>query len=150
MHFASRGATSVPGVEFVCAEVTPGDRFATIRLLRELRVNYVLVPSPTPETFCFVAHEALIAGARILCMEGSGYVPVLVEDTGRGRVFANEAALSEFFVSGEAVHDLDKDDDPQVGYEIAQSGTTACLILQTSEIASDAIRIEADAKNLCL
>jgi hypothetical protein len=131
IHLASENAGGLPEVEFVRLRVTPADRFAAIRELRALRVDYVVVPSPWPETFCFVAHEALVAGARVLCLADSGHVAVLVARTRRGRIFSDTDALGDFLASGEAIRALDRPDSAAApDYEIAASGTTAGLILE--------------------
>jgi len=132
IHFASEDAASLPGVEFARLRVTPTDRLAAIRALRARRVDYVVVPSPWPETFCFVAHEAVVAGARVLCLADSGHAAVLVARTRRGRIFSDAEALGDFLASGEAIQALDPPGAADA-YEIASSGTTAGLILAAPE-----------------
>jgi hypothetical protein len=71
--------------------------------LIERRIDLVVAPAEWPETFSFVAFEALAAGADILTLGCSGNVAALVEAERRGRVFASADELVAFFVSGKAI-----------------------------------------------
>jgi hypothetical protein len=59
-HFAARDARRMAECKFVVTETTPGDRNATIRMLRDHHIDFLAMLSPWPETFSFVAHEDLI------------------------------------------------------------------------------------------
>lgn len=102
-HFVERGSATLPGVEVVPTEVSATDRNATVDLLTTYAIDLVAILSPWPETFSFVAHEAALSGANIVCLEASGNVAALVNRLGRGVVLANADAVVEFFVSGAAV-----------------------------------------------
>ena len=114
--------------------MTSSDRRATIALLRENATDIVLVLSTWPETFSFVAHEALVAGAAIICLTDSGNVAALVNRTGRGRVVENETELLALFDGNGVralVHDLWNRNLPSL--EIEEAGTTATA-LDTSSV----------------
>jgi hypothetical protein len=134
LHFVAPGTTSIPEVETIATEVTSSDRRATIALLRENATDIVLVLSTWPETFSFVAHEALVAGAAIICLTDSGNVAALVNRTGRGRVVENETELLALFDGNGVralVHDLWNRNLPSL--EIEEAGTTATA-LDTSSV----------------
>lgn len=64
-------------------------------------IDLVLMWGHGPETFSFVGHEALVAGAFIVTNERCGNVTALVEETGRGVVLDFECDLSEWLHSDE-------------------------------------------------
>jgi hypothetical protein len=130
-HFVARGASSLPGVRVVPTEVLPGDREATIRLLKENHIDIVAMLAPWPETFSFVAHEAVVAGAYVVCMEASGNVAAMVRTTGRGVVLPSPEAVIEFFTSGAAATsgEIAK---PAPLYTTIPSGATASIALPVS------------------
>ncbi len=68
--------------------------------LAERQIEVVLLWSIWPETFSFVAHEALCAGAAILTNEASGNIAQIVRDKRCGVVLKDEGALAEAFRSG--------------------------------------------------
>jgi hypothetical protein len=103
VHLAARDVATIPECEFVVTESTPDDRDATTRLLHEHRIDFLAMLSPWPETFSFVAHEAIAAGCLLLCFRDSGNVAALVRRTGLGEVFDDAAALRAFFAGSEAV-----------------------------------------------
>ena len=127
-HFAAGGTSSLPRVKFVKTEVTGKDRSATKRLLAANRIDFVLILSPWPETFSFVAHEAIAAGAQVLCLADSGNVADVVRKLNRGQIFDDNAALVEFLASGAAAS-LAKanNSNGKSSYRIDQSGTSATV-----------------------
>jgi len=126
-HFAARNTPSLPNVTFVQSEVTPSDRHATKRLLASKAIDLVLMLSPWPETFSFVAHEAIAAGAKIVCLSDSGNVAALVSALKCGKVLPNAESLATFFESGAAVSLVKTSERAQISYKVAQIGTTATL-----------------------
>ena len=124
-HFAARDTSTLPNVTLVRNEVTPDDRYATQRLLTARAIDLVLVLSPWPETFSFVAHEAIVAGTQIICLSDSGNVAELVSTLGCGQVLADDIALFEFFGSGSAFSLVKTRSKPRTAYRVAQIGTTA-------------------------
>ena len=102
-HFASPSFEQpMDGLSFVAAAATPDDPAGMQRALAAHRIDLVLALSPWPETFSYVAHEALAAGADLLALEGSGHVAALVRHLGRGVVLADAAALADFVLGGGA------------------------------------------------
>lgn len=129
LHLVTPGTPSLSEVETISTAVTSADRGATVGLLRANQVDIVLVLSTWPETFSFVAHEALVAGAAVVCMVDSGNVAVLVERTGRGSVIKDEADLLEYFSGSRAqtlIDTLAKRRLPIL--EIDDCGTTATAV----------------------
>ncbi len=90
-------------VRNVAVRVSADARDAMRVALQEHAIELVLVLSPWPETFCFVAYEAIAAGADILALDDGGNVPATVLSTGRGVVFDAMEAVRDFFTSGRAV-----------------------------------------------
>ncbi len=89
-HFAdAEHLTSHPGIEPVAVRVAPNNRLAMTQALAAHGIDIALVLSPWPETFCFVAYEAMAAGAAVIALTGSGNVADLVRLTGRGVVVAS-------------------------------------------------------------
>jgi hypothetical protein len=78
-------------------------RNAMVDAAIEARIDVVVAWSLWPETFCFVAHEALAAGAFVLARAGSGNVWPAVAATapGQGCAVADEAALFALFQGDE-------------------------------------------------
>jgi len=127
VHFAARGVTSMPECEFVVCEVTADDRWAATRLLCEHAVDFVAMLSPWPETFSFVAHEALAAGCQVLCLADSGNVAASVRSLGRGMVFDEFAQLREFVGSSHIFEAAKQGRQNRVTFRIADTGTTAMV-----------------------
>jgi hypothetical protein len=123
-HFVDAETTSLPEVRVVRTRVTPADRNAAIRLLREHAIDFVALLSPWPETFSFVAHEALVAGAELVCIKDSGNVAALVASTGSGVVLPDASAVIGFFLSGEALERCSAARQISM-YEIVPSGATS-------------------------
>jgi glycosyltransferase involved in cell wall biosynthesis len=126
-HFAAGGTSSLPHVKFVKTEVTAKDRSATKRLLAANRIDFVLILSPWPETFSFVAHEAIAAGAQILCLAASGNVADVVRRLNCGQIFDGSDALVEFLASGAAVVLAKAKSSEAPSYMIDESGTSATI-----------------------
>jgi glycosyltransferase involved in cell wall biosynthesis len=126
-HFSARDTPTLPSVTHVRSEVTPIDRCATQRLLAAKAIDLVLMLSPWPETFSFVAHEAIAAGAKIICLSDSGNVAELVSGLECGQILQDGAALVDFFDSGSAVSLVKKTTRPPPTYDVVQVGTTATV-----------------------
>ncbi|MCB1498628.1 MAG: hypothetical protein KDK07_02375 [Bauldia sp.] len=84
-HFTADNRFTPDGVTPIATASSASDRLQTVRLLKEYEVDIVLVLSPWPETFSYVAHEAILSGAGILCFKNSGNVAALANQ-GFGRV----------------------------------------------------------------
>jgi glycosyltransferase involved in cell wall biosynthesis len=126
-HFAAKGTSSLPGVRFVQTEVTPKDRDATQRLLVDNGIDLVMVLSPWPETFSFVAYEAIGAGAKIICLSDSGNVADLVRRMDCGLILPDGDAIIESFVSGAAASLVKEAKGELASYEVEHIGTTATI-----------------------
>jgi len=127
IHFAARGVSSTPECEFVITESMPDDRDATTRLLHEHRIDFLAMLSPWPETFSFVAHEALAAGCRLLCFRDSGNVAALVRRTGLGEVLDDTTDLRAFFAGDTAVAAACHARARPHRFQLIHSGTTATV-----------------------
>jgi hypothetical protein len=127
IHFAARGVSSTPECELVVTESTPDDRDATTRLLHEHRIDFLAMLSPWPETFSFVAHEAIAAGCRLLCFSDSGNVAALVRRTGLGTVFDDTDTLRSFFDGDKAVTVAREARAHPHRFRLIHSGTTATV-----------------------
>ena len=83
--------------------------------------------SPWPETFSFIAHEAIAAGAKLICLSDSGNVAELVRNLDIGRILPDSDALIDFFTSGAAVSLIREPQRKSISYEIEHIGTTATI-----------------------
>jgi glycosyltransferase involved in cell wall biosynthesis len=102
-HFASASELApIALVTSVAAETSPANPFGTIQALTQHRIDLVLALSPWPETFGYVAHEAVAAGADIIALAATGHIAELVRGTGRGLVLDDAAALLACFTSRRA------------------------------------------------
>ncbi len=72
-------------------------------LMIERRIDLVVVASASPEPFSLAALEALAAGADLVTLAHSGHPAELVERLQRGRVFASDDEIVDFFVSGRTI-----------------------------------------------
>jgi hypothetical protein len=111
------------------ASVVKDGPLAMIDALRTDSIELAVVWSLVEESFGFTTREAFAAGAAVITNEGSGNVASVVEATGRGLVFRDEAELLDAFESGSilefidarrSMHDLD-------GGDFALSNVTADL-----------------------
>src|SRR5204862_5247746 len=127
-HFVTPSSPSLPELKLVPTQVIPRDRDAAIRLLTEHRIDIVVVLSPWPETFSFVAHEAVIAGASVVCLEDSGNVAALVSKMDSGAVLPTPESVIDFFNCGAAFKFRNKKRGASV-YRAIPSGATASICL---------------------
>lgn len=102
-HFATEDALApMDGVTGIAVRVDAQHRDAAIAALAEQRIEAVLAASPWPETFSFVAHEALAAGAHVLTLEASGNIAALARREDRVHVFPNAETLLAHLAGGKA------------------------------------------------
>jgi glycosyltransferase involved in cell wall biosynthesis len=103
-HFASAEALQ-PMRDLVCVptKVSASNRMAMVNALAEHAIDLLLVLSPWPETFSYVAYEGFCAGADVVALADSGNVADAVRRHRRGVVLADAAALDAFFLDGSAV-----------------------------------------------
>jgi glycosyltransferase involved in cell wall biosynthesis len=130
-HFASANELQpMDGLVSVAAESSPTDPGGMRRALAEAGIDLVLALSPWPETFGYVAYEALAAGADLLALAGSGHIEALVRATGRGLVFANGDALESFLAGSRAVAFVrERRAAGRAGALLRHCGSTATLAL---------------------
>ncbi len=131
-HFADAPAPppeSRPAeIRHVAVQVAPDRRDATREALEAHAIDLVLMPAPWPETFSYVAHEAIASGADVVTLADSGNVAAAVLRSGRGVVLDDPSACIDFLVSGRAVEyvRLCYAQGNQVG-RLVHCGTTATL-----------------------
>lgn len=132
-HFAAPGLhRGLPSVTEVAVTVTAADRHGMVGALAAHGIDLVLVLSVLPETFSFVTHEALAAGADVVALDSSGNVAATVSRLGRGRVFSSEGDLLEFFTSFAAVEYVrDRLREGVPAGTLDHCGTTAALVERT-------------------
>ena len=138
-HLASRDALqAMDGLTPIAAASTPADPHGMRRALEAARIDLVLAPSPWPETFGYVAHEALAAGADIVTLAGSGAVADLVTRFGRGAVLADAAALAAFFDGpAEAALVRRRRSTGRPVLRLLHDGATATLALSGGAVTTD-------------
>ena len=128
-HFAVP-SNNVPmtGLEKIDVTVRPGDRFAMVRALREHDVDLVVLLSPWPETFSFVVHEAIAAGADVVALSDSGNVAAALRRYNRGVVLRDAEAFLRFFEEGWALDYIrQRGLTPIERPDLLLTGTTATL-----------------------
>lgn len=148
LHFAgARDHAVAPGLELVAAETTPEDPHGMARSLAAHAVDLVLALSPWPETFGYVAHEALAAGADVVTTEASGHVAAMVRETGRGVVLAGPSSVPDWFLRGAAArHVAGRRAAPAPPLAFRHLGSTATL----GRVPGDAAATEDPALHLLL
>lgn len=103
-HFASGEALRpMEHLEGVPTRVSAASRMAMVNGLAEHGIDLLLVLSPWPETFSYVAYEGFCAGADVVALANTGNVADAVRRHRRGVVLADAAALQDFFRSGAAI-----------------------------------------------
>jgi len=123
---------ALDGVTLVAGESSATKPFGMVRALADHRIDLVLALSPWPETFGYVAHEALAAGADLLATAGSGHVATLATATEGSLWVADDAALAEFFRSGRAAaHVHARRAAGRQPFALVHSGSTASIKLDT-------------------
>lgn len=96
------------GIRHVPVHADRKDRDVMIRALAEHRIDIVVLWPAWPETFSYVVHEALAAGAAIVTHQHAGnIVPVLhAQGHGRSLVLESETELFALFASAERLDQL--------------------------------------------
>ncbi len=97
---------ALPGcIQHINVRVGPGDPDAMIKALAAAHIDVVVLWSLWPETFCYVAHEALAAGAFIVTREAAGNVWPAIEAhaPAQGVALADQTSLFALFESGEII-----------------------------------------------
>ena len=117
------------GAQPVVTRTSENHRDAMTHALAFHDIDLVLVLSIWPETFSYVAFEALASGADIIAFKESGNVADVILNLKRGIVVEDEKALKAFFRSGAAVRyvRLAREQGRPKG-NLTYDGTTAALI----------------------
>ena len=140
-QFASPAALQpLEGAVPVAGETTPEQPFGMGRALAGHRIDLVLALSPWPETFGYVAHEALAAGADVITTQASGNVAALVREMSRGLVLADADAVLDCFLTRTAAHHAHaRRAAPPGKLALRHTGSTATLSLDeaTMETTTD-------------
>lgn len=87
-------------IEQVKVSVSLEDRSAMSDALAAHEIDYAIVWSLCPETFCFAAYEAAAAGAYVVTNRDSGNVARMAADKSLGMVLADEHELLEHLNNG--------------------------------------------------
>jgi hypothetical protein len=99
-HLGAGGDRDLP-VTFEAVSVD-ADRPGTMtEALLRAEIDAVLVWPLCQETFALVAYEAVAAGCAVITGPDSGNVAIFVRETGAGRVFDDEPALTDAFADGQ-------------------------------------------------
>ncbi|NKC30587.1 glycosyltransferase family 4 protein [Falsiroseomonas selenitidurans] len=135
-HFGTPSAfTSHPPLQRVPAVVSPQDRSAMVGLLAQHAIDLVVIASPWPETFSYVAYEALAAGCDVITVADSGNVATTIQRTDRGQVLPDGDALVDFFRSGKAIaYARLRARYMQPRGTLSHAGTTAALVFRPQAV----------------
>ncbi len=118
------------GLTGIAADTNAAQPFGMSRALAAHGIDLVLALSPWPETFGYVAHEALAAGADLIATTASGNIADLVRDSARGLLLADAAAVLDCFASQHAArHALARRAAPPPALALHHTGSTATLAL---------------------
>jgi glycosyltransferase involved in cell wall biosynthesis len=98
-HFAEKSSGD-QRLEFRSVRVTRDDRDAMVEAMRSVDLDLVIIPALWPETFCYVAHEAVAAGCVIATLESSGNVSALAHDLKQVLVYPDQQALVDACCDG--------------------------------------------------
>lgn len=128
-QFASAAElVAVDGLTPVAAETSAANPFGMTRALAAHRIDLVLALSPWPETFGYVAHEALAAGADVIALAGSGNIAEMLRQHGRGVVLRDAAALLAYFTGGAAeAHARRRREEGRQPWSLVHCGSTATI-----------------------
>jgi|GEM_PF-1152969 len=93
------GASSVtiPGVTDVPVSFLDDGSSAMIDTLRKHEIDIAFLWSIWPETYSFTVYEAFAANCFVVTNNLSGNIAEQIKDSGRGKIFNNEAEMFKFF-----------------------------------------------------
>lgn len=102
-HLGMLGAADQadPRIRSVPVQAHGGDREAMVRALAAYRIDLVVLWPAWPETFSYVVHEALAAGAAVITHSHAGNIPSVLKTLAPNHslVLNSEAELFELFAS---------------------------------------------------
>jgi len=94
--------TGLQPVEFITVRNSNNSRFAMVSALRDYDVDIVVIPALWAETFCYVAYEALLAGALVMTLDISGNVARLSQSQREVAIYSSGQAMVTAFVDASA------------------------------------------------
>ena len=100
------GSSGLPSsIQHINVQVTPGNPNAMIEALASAKIDVVVVWPQWPETFCYVVHEALAAGAFVIAREAAGNIWPAIHASApeQGCAVANQAELFALFDGDELI-----------------------------------------------
>jgi hypothetical protein len=100
------GSSGLPSsIHHINVQVTPGNPNAMIEALASAKIDVVVVWPQWPETFCYVVHEALAAGAFVIAREAAGNIWPAIHASApqQGCAVANQAELFALFEGDELI-----------------------------------------------
>jgi len=100
------GSPGLPScIQHIDVQVTPSNPNAMIEALASAKIDVVVVWPQWPETFCFVVHEALAAGAFVIAREAAGNVWPAIQTNApeQGCAVADQAELFALFDGDELI-----------------------------------------------
>ena len=98
-------------------------------LLIAQRIDLVVMANEGCEPFSALALEALAAGSDLVTLAHSGHPAALVESERRGRVFAADDEVLEFFASGKAIaYARERDRFPRLVQAVRSEDVLSALI----------------------
>lgn len=99
-HINSSGFTPTDWVSPIKSSTTKSP-LSTINKIKSFCIDIIFIPSIWPETFSFVATEALISGCSIICFKDSGNIKDLVTQHDQGHVYDDEEFLYKSIINGD-------------------------------------------------
>lgn len=109
-HFGTQSgvAAADPAIRYVPVKADHTDRDATSRCLAAQGIDIVLIWSAWPESFCYAAHEAVVAGTVVITNSLAGNVPSVLANQvpERSAVLDTEDELFELFASRDRLEKL--------------------------------------------
>lgn len=129
-HFGSSSSLCVrKNLRAVESTVQADERDVMTKQLRKNGIDFVVIAAEWPETFSYVAFEALAAGCDIVTLGRSGNVAAVVTKLRRGIVFEHEDEIVKFFASGDAIaYARARAAHGAYASDLLHKGTTAVLI----------------------
>ncbi|HEY0421272.1 MAG TPA: hypothetical protein VGC80_17280, partial [Acetobacteraceae bacterium] len=131
-HFAAPGCLPAHGrLVSVPTRVTPERRHAMTEALAAHGIDLLVLGSPWPETFSYVAHEAMAAGTDLVALADGGNVPDAVRRHRGGVVLRDAEAAVRFFTSGAAIGLVRaREAAGRRRFALERSGTTATVAIE--------------------
>ena len=101
-HYLGGGLVDDSRLKITAVSVNRDNRNAMVEAISRNSIDFTVLWSLWPETFCFTSFEAIAGGAHVLTYSGSGNIAQMISTEKMGRAFNSEAELVDFFQSGAA------------------------------------------------